>query len=139
MACKIAGALHAPLMFPGNVYNCGSPILAELTDHTSQRRTSRKGELRCRMEEAMRAEMGVPANTRRSERGSIPGIRFWLRLRRLSFNRRTSSPSRSTASHKRRQSRAGVRATAGGLVPAIARLETRGHGRIQAASTPGLP
>jgi len=40
-----------------------------------------------------------PANTRRSERGSIPGIRTWLRVGRLILNRRTSSTGASPSRH----------------------------------------
>ncbi|MBO6717466.1 MAG: NAD(P)H-binding protein [Rhizobiaceae bacterium] len=46
-ACKANGALH---LFPGNVYNFGSPIPAELREDTPFRPTTRKGRLRTDME-----------------------------------------------------------------------------------------
>jgi nucleoside-diphosphate-sugar epimerase len=46
-ACKANGALH---LFPGNVYNFGSPMPAELREDLPFRPTTRKGRIRTEME-----------------------------------------------------------------------------------------
>ncbi|MEX0954225.1 MAG: SDR family oxidoreductase [Rhizobiaceae bacterium] len=46
-ACKANGALH---LFPGNVYNFGSPMPAELREDLPFNPTSRKGRIRAEME-----------------------------------------------------------------------------------------
>lgn len=45
----------APLMFPGNIYNYGSPLPALIDETTPMRPTSRKGKMRVEIEAYMRA------------------------------------------------------------------------------------
>lgn len=53
-AIAAAKALNALLMFPGNVYNFGAGMPQLLLEDTPQDPTSRKGQVRVRMEEALR-------------------------------------------------------------------------------------
>jgi nucleoside-diphosphate-sugar epimerase len=77
-AIAIARSLNASLMLPGNVYNFGSPMPAELTDRTPERPTNRKGEIRCQMEAAMRA--GAPRSivVRAGDFFGGPGAGSWM-------------------------------------------------------------
>jgi len=52
-ACHANHALH---LFPGTVYNFGSPIPAVITEETPQRPTTEKGRIRVAMEELFRRE-----------------------------------------------------------------------------------
>lgn len=52
-ACRASGAVH---LFPGNVYNFGSPMPMELAETTPFNPTSRKGRIRVAMEELFRQE-----------------------------------------------------------------------------------
>ncbi len=54
-----ARATGATVMIPGNVYNYGAAMPERLDEQTPQRPTSRKGRLRCQMEQAC-ARAGVP-------------------------------------------------------------------------------
>jgi len=77
-AIAIACSLNATLMLPGNVYNFGSPMPAELTERTPDRPTNRKGEIRCQMEAAIRA--GTPRSivVRAGDFFGGPGIGSWM-------------------------------------------------------------
>jgi nucleoside-diphosphate-sugar epimerase len=77
-AIAIARSLDATLMLPGNVYNFGSPMPAELTERTPERPTNRKGEIRCQMEAAMRA--GAPRSivVRAGDFFGGPGTGSWM-------------------------------------------------------------
>jgi nucleoside-diphosphate-sugar epimerase len=55
-AIGITRQLGATLMFPGNVYNFGSPMPALLREDTPQRSTTRKGGIRAQTESLLRAE-----------------------------------------------------------------------------------
>jgi nucleoside-diphosphate-sugar epimerase len=76
-AIGIADSLGATLMLPGNIYNYGSPVPAELTEQTPQRPTNRKGEIRCQME-AIRA--GAPGSivVRAGDFFGGPGAGSWF-------------------------------------------------------------
>jgi len=52
-ACRANGALH---LFPGTVYNYGSPMPEVITEATPFRPTTEKGRIRCAMEELFRGE-----------------------------------------------------------------------------------
>ncbi|KQZ14790.1 oxidoreductase [Mesorhizobium sp. Root554] len=52
-ACAVNGAVH---LFPGTVYNYGSPIPAVLTEETPQHPTTEKGRIRVAMETLFRSE-----------------------------------------------------------------------------------
>ncbi len=52
-AITLAATLHARLMFPGNVYNFGANMPARLLPDTPQRATTRKGQVRIAMEQAL--------------------------------------------------------------------------------------
>ncbi len=54
-AMDVAQALDALLLFPGNVYNFGESMPALLRPDTVARPSTRKGEIRCAIEAAMRA------------------------------------------------------------------------------------
>ncbi len=54
-----AQATGATVMIPGNVYNYGAGMPQRLDERTPQRPTSRKGRLRCEMEQSF-ARAGVP-------------------------------------------------------------------------------
>ncbi len=77
-AIAIACSLNATLMIPGNVYNFGSPMPAELTERTPEQPSNRKGEIRCQMEAAMRA--GAPRSivVRAGDFFGGPGIGSWM-------------------------------------------------------------
>jgi len=77
-AIAIARSLDATLMLPGNVYNFGSPMPAELTERTPERPTNRKGQIRCQMEAAMRA--GAPRSivVRAGDFFGGPGTGSWM-------------------------------------------------------------
>jgi nucleoside-diphosphate-sugar epimerase len=77
-AIAIARSLDAALMLPGNVYNFGSPMPAELTERTAERPINRKGEIRCQMEAAMRA--GAPRSIviRAGDFFGGPGTGSWM-------------------------------------------------------------
>jgi nucleoside-diphosphate-sugar epimerase len=77
-AVAIAHSLNATLMLPGNVYNFGSPMPAELTEGTPERPTTRKGEIRCQMEAAMRS--GAPRSivVRAGDFFGGPGAGSWM-------------------------------------------------------------
>jgi len=79
-AIAIAGSLNATLMLPGNVYNFGSPMPAELTERTPERPSNRKGEIRCQMEAAIRA--GAPRSivVRAGDFFGGPGVGSWMDL-----------------------------------------------------------
>lgn len=77
-AVAIARALGATLMLPGNVYNFGSPMPADLTEWTPQRPTNRKGEIRCRMEQAMRADAPRSIVVRAGDFFGGPGTGSWM-------------------------------------------------------------
>jgi nucleoside-diphosphate-sugar epimerase len=77
-AIGIAQSLGATLMFPGNVYNFGSPIPSELTEQTPEHPTNRKGEIRFEMEAAIRA--GAPRSiiVRAGDFFGGPGAGSWF-------------------------------------------------------------
>jgi nucleoside-diphosphate-sugar epimerase len=77
-AIAIACSIDATLMLPGNVYNFGSPMPAELTERTPERPSNRKGEIRCQMEAAIRA--GTPRSivVRAGDFFGGPGIGSWM-------------------------------------------------------------
>jgi len=77
-AIAIARSLNATLMLPGNVYNYGSPMPAELTERTPERPTNRKGEIRCQMEAAMRAGPPRSIVVRAGDFFGGPGIGSWM-------------------------------------------------------------
>jgi nucleoside-diphosphate-sugar epimerase len=77
-AIEIARALHATLMFPGNVYNYGSPIPAEITESTPQRFTNRKGEIRCQMEAGIRVDGLRSVIVRAGDFFGGPGSGSWM-------------------------------------------------------------
>jgi nucleoside-diphosphate-sugar epimerase len=79
-AIGIAHSLEATLMLPGNVYNFGSPIPAELTEQTPEHPTNRKGEIRFEMEAAIRA--GAPRSiiVRAGDFFGGPGTGSWFDL-----------------------------------------------------------
>lgn len=79
-AIAIARRLQATLMLPGNVYNYGSPMPDEITESTPQRPTTRKGEIRCAMEEQMRS--GAPRSivVRAGDFFGGPGTGSWMDL-----------------------------------------------------------
>ncbi|RUY61120.1 NAD-dependent epimerase/dehydratase family protein, partial [Mesorhizobium sp. M7A.F.Ca.CA.001.05.1.1] len=52
-ACHANGALH---LFPGTVYNYGSPMPAVISEDTPFHPTTQKGRIRCAMEELFRRE-----------------------------------------------------------------------------------
>ncbi|TPK65023.1 MULTISPECIES: SDR family oxidoreductase [unclassified Mesorhizobium] len=52
-ACRANGTLH---LFPGTVYNYGSPMPAVITEDTPFHPTTEKGRIRCAMEELFRRE-----------------------------------------------------------------------------------
>ncbi len=54
-AVEVARALNATLMFPGNVYNFGAAMPAELTVSTAQATETRKGRIRIEMEQQLAA------------------------------------------------------------------------------------
>lgn len=54
-AMALARRLGALLMFPGNVYNFGSPMPPDLHEDSPQRPSARKGQLRVQAEAALRA------------------------------------------------------------------------------------
>jgi len=80
-ATDVARRLGARLMFPGNVYNFGSPLPTVLDEDTPQRPGTRKGEIRRHLEACMqtRAEAGVPVTILRA--GDFfggPGTGSWF-------------------------------------------------------------
>lgn len=77
-AIAIARSLRATLMLPGNVYNFGSGMPAELTERTQERPTNRKGEIRCRMEAAMRADAPRSIVVRAGDFFGGPGTGSWM-------------------------------------------------------------
>jgi nucleoside-diphosphate-sugar epimerase len=77
-AIAIARALDATLMFPGNVYNFGAPMPAQLTEDMPQHPTSSKGELRCKMEAAIRAEAPRSIVVRAGDFFGGPGTGTWF-------------------------------------------------------------
>lgn len=52
-ACRANGALH---LFPGTVYNYGSPMPQVITEETPFHPTTEKGRIRCAMEDLFRGE-----------------------------------------------------------------------------------
>lgn len=54
-AMDLAQQIDATLLFPGNVYNFGTPMPAVLAEDTPQHPTARKGATRVQIEDAMRA------------------------------------------------------------------------------------
>jgi nucleoside-diphosphate-sugar epimerase len=79
-AIAVARALDATLMFPGNVYNFGAGMPALLTEDTPQRPTTRKGELRCTIEAALRAEAPRSIVLRAGDFFGGPGRGSWFDL-----------------------------------------------------------
>jgi nucleoside-diphosphate-sugar epimerase len=79
-AIAVARALDATLMLPGNVYNFGSPTPEELVEQTPERPTTRKGELRCEMEAAMRAGTRRSIVVRAGDFFGGPGTGSWMDL-----------------------------------------------------------
>ena len=77
-AIAIARALNATLMLPGNVYNFGSPMPSELTERTPERPSTRKGEIRCRMEAAMRTAAPRSIVVRAGDFFGGPGTGSWM-------------------------------------------------------------
>jgi nucleoside-diphosphate-sugar epimerase len=77
-AIAIARGLGATLMFPGNVYNYGSPIPREINEETPPRPTNPKGELRCRMEAAMRQPGIKSIVVRAGDFFGGPGAGSWM-------------------------------------------------------------
>jgi nucleoside-diphosphate-sugar epimerase len=77
-AIAVARALDATLMFPGNVYNFGARMPARLAEDTPQRPTTRKGELRCAMEAAIRAEAPRSIVVRAGDFFGGPGTGSWF-------------------------------------------------------------
>ena len=54
----LAQRLGATYMLPGNVYNFGADMPAVLSEETPQHPTTRKGRIRCEMEEVLQARAG---------------------------------------------------------------------------------
>lgn len=77
-AIAIARSLEATLMFPGNVYNYGSPIPPEISEATPQHPTNRKGEIRCSMEAAMRTGGLRSVVVRAGDFFGGPGAGSWM-------------------------------------------------------------
>ena len=77
-AIAIARELDATLMLPGNVYNYGAPIPAEIHEATPQRPSNRKGEIRCAMEAAMRREAPRSIVVRAGDFFGGPGAGSWM-------------------------------------------------------------
>lgn len=77
-AIAVARALDATLMFPGNVYNFGAQMPARLAEDTPQSPTTRKGELRCAMEVAIRAEAPRSIVVRAGDFYGGPGTGSWF-------------------------------------------------------------
>jgi len=77
-AVAIARSLRATLMLPGNVYNYGSPMPAEVTERTPHRPINRKGEIRCQMEEQMRADAPRSIVVRAGDFFGGPGTGSWM-------------------------------------------------------------
>ena len=77
-AIAIARSLGATLMFPGNVYNYGSPIPPEISEETPQHPTNRKGEIRCAMEAAMRTDGLRSIVVRAGDFFGGPGEGSWM-------------------------------------------------------------
>jgi nucleoside-diphosphate-sugar epimerase len=81
----LAKRLQATLLFPGNVYNFGSPMPAKIAPDTPQQPSSKKGQLRCQMEASLvrAADEGVRSITLRAGDffgGSVRGAWFDLAL-----------------------------------------------------------
>jgi nucleoside-diphosphate-sugar epimerase len=81
----LAKRLQATLLFPGNVYNYGSPMPGQLTPQSPQQPTSKKGHLRCQMEASLAraADEGVQSITLRAGDffgGSVRGAWFDLAI-----------------------------------------------------------
>lgn len=77
-AIEIAVELNATLMLPGNVYNFGSPMPAELTERTPERPSRRKGEIRREMEAAIRARAPRSIVIRAGDFFGGPGTGSWM-------------------------------------------------------------
>jgi len=77
-AIAIAESLEAALMFPGNVYNYGSPMPSEITEETPQHPTTRKGEIRCAMEAALRTDGLRSIVVRAGDFFGGPGVGSWM-------------------------------------------------------------
>jgi nucleoside-diphosphate-sugar epimerase len=77
-AIAIANRLGATLMLPGNVYNFGAAMPPELTEQTPERPSTRKGEIRCQMEAAMRADAPRSIVVRAGDFFGGPGSGSWM-------------------------------------------------------------
>ena len=80
----------ATLLFPGNLYNYGSPLPPVIGENTPMRPSSRKGQLRVAIEDriAEAAERGVRAITR--ARGGLFRTRTWNVVRSRASRRRSA-------------------------------------------------
>lgn len=78
----IAHALNAVFMLPGNVYNHGASMPPVLTPDTPERPTTRKGELRCRLEAwmAARGAQGLRSVVIRAGDFYGAGVGSWMDL-----------------------------------------------------------
>ncbi|CUA96426.1 NAD-dependent epimerase/dehydratase family protein [Thiomonas bhubaneswarensis] len=77
-AVTVARDLGATLMLPGNVYNYGREMPPVITDTTPERPSTRKGEIRCRMEARMRAGCARSIVVRAGDFFGGPGSGSWM-------------------------------------------------------------
>jgi nucleoside-diphosphate-sugar epimerase len=77
-AIALARQLDATLMLPGNVYNYGSPLPEQITESMPQRPTNPKGEIRCKMETAMRTPGLRSIVVRAGDFYGGPGTGTWI-------------------------------------------------------------
>ena len=77
-AVTVARDLGATLMLPGNVYNFGREMPPIITDATPERPSTRKGEIRCRMEALMRAGCARSIVVRAGDFFGGPGSGSWM-------------------------------------------------------------
>lgn len=77
-AVTVARGLDATLMLPGNVYNYGREMPPVITDATPERPSTRKGEIRCRMEARMRAGCARSIVVRAGDFFGGPGSGSWM-------------------------------------------------------------
>jgi nucleoside-diphosphate-sugar epimerase len=77
-ALSVARGLGATLMLPGNVYNYGRSMPPLVTEATPERPSTRKGEIRCRMEARMRASGQRTIVVRAGDFFGGPGMGSWM-------------------------------------------------------------
>ena len=77
-AIALARQMGATLMLPGNVYNYGSPLPERMSESTPQRPTNPKGEIRVKMETAMRVPGLRSIVVRAGDFYGGPGAGTWI-------------------------------------------------------------